>query len=89
MINYNENGATLRPRQKKNCAKSVRIRSFSGPHFPAFGLNMERYNVSLCIHSECRKIRTRNTPNTVTFHVMKRCLQKSEYICYWIAAIDN
>ena len=25
--------------------KSVRIRSYSGPHFPAFGLNMERYSV--------------------------------------------
>ena len=23
--------------------KSVRIRSYSGPHFPAFGLNTERY----------------------------------------------
>ena len=26
---------------KKHCVKSVRIRSFSGPHFPAFGLNKE------------------------------------------------
>ena len=24
--------------------KSVRIRSYSGPHFPAFGLNTERYD---------------------------------------------
>ena len=24
--------------------KSVRIRSFSGPYFPTFGLNMERYS---------------------------------------------
>ena len=29
--------------------KSVRIRSFSGPHFPAFGLNTERYGVSLSL----------------------------------------
>ena len=32
-----------------HCAKSVHIRSYSGPHFPAFGLNTERYGVSLCI----------------------------------------
>ena len=31
---------------------------FSGPHFPAFGLNTER--VSLRIQSECGKIRTKN-----------------------------
>ena len=29
------------------CLKSVRIRSYSGPHFPSFGLNTERYGVSL------------------------------------------
>ena len=28
-----------------HCMKSVRIRSFSGPYFPAFGLNTERYGV--------------------------------------------
>ena len=26
-----------------HCVKSVRIRSCSGPYFPAFGLNRERY----------------------------------------------
>ena len=31
---------------------------FSGPYFPAFGLNTERYGVSLRIQSECGKIRT-------------------------------
>ena len=29
--------------------KSVRIQSFAGPHFPAFGLNTEIYSVSLPI----------------------------------------
>ena len=28
-----------------HCVKSVRIRSYSGPYFPAFGLNTERYGV--------------------------------------------
>ena len=46
------------------------IRSYSGPHFPAFGLNTEKYGVSLRIHSECAKIRTRITPNTDTFHAV-------------------
>ena len=37
------------------------IRSFSGPYFPAFGLNTEIYgvNLNLRIQSEYRKIRTR------------------------------
>ena len=26
-----------------DCVKNVRIRSYFGPHFPAFGLNTERY----------------------------------------------
>ena len=52
------------------CVKSVRIRSYSGPHFPAFGLNTERYFVSLRIQSECGKIRTRITLNADTFRAM-------------------
>ena len=47
--------------------KSVSIQSFSGPYFPAFGRNTERYSVSLHIQPECMKIRARETPNTDTF----------------------
>ena len=50
--------------------KNVRIRSYSGPHFPAFGLNAERYGVSLRIQSECRKMGTRITPNTDSFYAV-------------------
>ena len=50
--------------------KSVRIRRFFGLHFPAFGLNTERYSVSLHIQSECEKIRIRKTPNTDTFYAV-------------------
>ena len=50
-----------------HCMKSVRIWSYSGPHFSTFGLNTERYSVSLRIQSECGKMRTRVTPNTNTF----------------------
>ena len=52
------------------CVKSVHIRSYSGPHFPAFGLNAERYFVSLRIQFECGKVRTRITPNTNTFYAV-------------------
>ena len=50
--------------------KSVCIRSYSSPYFPAFGQNTERYRVSLHIQSECGKIRTKITPNTDTFHAV-------------------
>ena len=53
-----------------HCVKSVRIRSYSGPHFLAFELNTDRYGVSLHIQSECGKMRTRITPNMDTFHAV-------------------
>ena len=37
-----------------HCVKSVRIQSYSGPYFPAFRLNKERYGVK-----EIKKMRTR------------------------------
>ena len=52
--------------------KSVRIRSYSGPYFPAFGLNTERYSVSLRIQSKYGKIWTRITPNTDSFQAVYR-----------------
>ena len=45
-------------------------RSYSGPYFPAFGLNTERYRVSLRIQPKCGKMLTRITPNTDTFHAV-------------------
>ena len=67
-----------------HCVKSVRIRSYSSPHFPAFGLNPERYAISLRIQSECGKIWTRITPNTSTFYAV------SEYvIILWDFHITN
>ena len=53
-----------------HCMKSVRIRSYSGPLFPALELNTKRYSVSLRIQSECGKIRTRLTPNKDTFYAV-------------------
>ena len=43
--------------------KVSKYRVFSGPYFPAFGLNTEIYLVNLRIQSKCGKIRTRkNSP---------------------------
>ena len=46
-----------------HCVKSVRIRSSSGPYFLAFELSLRN-------QSECRKMRTRKTPNMDTFHAV-------------------
>ena len=61
---------------KCHCVKSARIRNYSGPHFPAFGLNADsRILLSLRIQFECRKMRTRITPNTNTFHTVYTAIQ--------------
>ena len=53
------------------CVKSVRIRSYSGRYFPAFGLNT--------VQLECGKIWTRITPNIGTSHSNKL---KSTFIAF-------
>ena len=50
--------------------KHVPIWSYSEPYIAAFGLNTERYGVSLSIQSKCWKMRTRVTLNTDTFQAM-------------------
>ena len=49
---------------------------FSGPYFPTFGLNTDRYSVSLRIQSDCEKIRTRK--NSVFGH-FSRSLSKLSF----------
>ena len=56
--------------QHLQCVKSVPIQNYSGPYFTTFGLNTERYGVSLRIQPECEKRRTRITPNKDTFHAV-------------------
>ena len=46
-----------------HCVKSVRIRSYSGLHFPAFERTTERYGVSLLIQFKCGNMWTRIIPN--------------------------
>ena len=56
-------------RKKRKIFKTESIKSIcSGSCFPAFGLNTERYSVSLCIQSKCGKTWTRITPNTDNFY---------------------
>ena len=62
-----------------HCVKSVSIRCYSAPHLPAFGLNTDRYGVSLCIHSECGKMWTRITPNADSFYAVL-CFCQESYI---------
>ena len=62
----------------QHCVISVRIRSFSGPYFPVFRLNTERYGVSLRSQFECGKIQARKTSNTYTFHTVLVTLTLSD-----------
>ena len=50
--------------------KIIRLQSFWGQFFPAFGLNMEIYSVYPLSQSEYGKIRTWKTPNRDTFHLV-------------------
>ena len=64
-----KNNNNIRITRIRYCVKSARIRSFSGPYFPVSGLDTER--LCLRIQSECRKIRTKKTPNTDIFHAVR------------------
>ena len=66
----------------KSLLKRVRIRSYSGPYCPAFGLNTE-----LCIQSECGNIRTRITPNTDTFYAVTNLWLQLRFI--WNSVRDG
>ena len=57
--------------RKIHFVKTVGIRSYSRPCLPAFGLNTERYSISLRIQSKCGNMRTRITPNKDTFCAVK------------------
>ena len=68
-VNRHECSVPVDNLEETHCVKSVRIWTFSGPYFPAFGLNTERYEVSFRIQSKCGKMRAKKTPNMDTFHV--------------------
>ena len=47
--------------------KSVRIRSFSRPYFPAFGLNTKRYSISLLFSPNAGKYGTEKLRTRIFF----------------------
>ena len=59
-----EKGDHLRLPLRKKCPYS----EFSGPYFPALGLNTDRYSVSIRIQPIYGKIRTRKTSETDTIY---------------------
>ena len=60
---------------------------FSGPYFPAFGLNTERYSINLRIQPECRKIRPRK--NSVFGHFSRSDISIRKYSAYSKLAVYN
>ena len=68
----------IKVRMSKHCVKMVQIRSNSDRYFPAFGLNTERYSVSLGIQSKCGKMQTRITWNMGNFCAVK-CKMYKEF----------
>ena len=59
-----------RPLCPSHCVKSVHIWSYSSQYFPTFGLNTERYFISLRIQYNGGKIPTRIILNTDTFYAV-------------------
>ena len=53
-----------------HCVKSVQNGVFSGPYFPEFGLNTERYEVSLLFSPNAGKYGLEKTPYFDTFHIV-------------------
>ena len=51
--------------------KNVCSRNYSAPYFLAFSYIRTEYGEMLCMQSECRKIRTKITPNMDTFYAVK------------------
>ena len=71
------------PPHHSHSVKSVRIRCYSGHYFHTFGLNTERYSVSLRIQCECRRLRTRITPNTDNFYAVSN----DRVLCLFVVSI--
>ena len=67
-----------------HCVTRARIRSYSGPYFSAFGLNTERYFVSICIQSECGK--NNNKKIRIQAHI-RECLAVAVSLFQFIIAL--
>ena len=58
----------------KKCPYSVLFWSAFFPHFPAFGLNTERYSVSLRMRENAENMQTRITPKIVFYKFTKQLI---------------
>ena len=66
------NNNSLAPKTTaKRCARSVQVRSFSGPYFLICRLNTEIYFENIRIQSKYGKMQTRKSPYLDTFHAVK------------------
>ena len=70
----------------QHCVKRVRIRSYTGPHFPAFSCIRTAYGeiqsispYSVQMWENPGKMRTRITPNTDTFYAVQTISKKPMY----------
>ena len=72
----------------KTLREKSKHRAFSGPYCPGFGLNMERYSVSLSIQSKCGKIWTRTNlvfghfshNETLSKEIMEKSKLRNKYL---------
>ena len=55
--------------ESTHCVKRVQIRRFFGPYFPAFGLNTEKYSVSV-FSPNVGKYGQEKTPYLDSFHTV-------------------
>ena len=63
-----------------HCVKSVRIRNYFSLHFPAFGLNTERYSVSLRISPYSVRMRENVDQNNAKYQQFLRSATMAESI---------
>ena len=68
VISWNSTFSNNRRKLTLPLRESVHIRSYSGPYFPGFGLNTERYSRISPYSIRIRENTDRITPNTDTFH---------------------
>ena len=58
-----------------HCVKSVRIRSFSGPYFSAFGLNTEIYGIDVSMSRKQDFVKNDKQTDTIRSYRTKETLK--------------
>ena len=68
---------------RRKCSYSELFWSAFFPYFPAFGLNTERYRVSLCIQSKWGKMWEKCGPEQLRIWTLFTQCQVQIKLCYW------